>query len=173
MITVSIAFGVHAFGADWKYYGGSSAQEKEDIILFYDSGSIKKSKKIVRVWTKAISVDVISKLTKEEFNIMNEKASLKLKNGYVPPYSKVVKSKEVDDDIVTAGLEQVANNTSTGLRSKVLQEINCTESKVKILSMYSFNDGALTTATPNPATWSYIAPESSLEILEKILCRRK
>jgi len=173
MIAASMTFGVHAFGADWKYYGGSSTREKEDIVLFYDSGSIKKSNRIIRVWTKAISVDVITNLTSEEFTFINEKASTKLKNGYVPPYLKVAKSKEVDDNITFAGLEQLANNTSRDFRSKVLQEINCSESKVKILSMSTSRDGALESITPKPTKWSYIEPESNLEVLEKILCRRK
>jgi hypothetical protein len=167
----SVTFVAQAFSADWKYYGGSATHDNEKVVLFYDSGSIKKSKMNIRVWTKSISVDVINNLSEEQIKAIHEKATLKLKNGYVTPYSKVVPNAD-DDDITTAGLEQLAS-ASTEVKSKVLTEINCSESKMKIHSMTTFNNGAVENTLDKPTTWSFIVPESNLEVLEKILCRKK
>ena len=165
-ITISIILVVNAFSADWVYYGGN-----KNAVLFYDSTSVNKSKKKVRFWTKSMSVDEIRNLSEEEVIDNNDKAILKLKNGYIPPFTRVSPGKH---DIVIAGLEQLANDISKNVKSKELAEIDCYGKMIKVLSMTLFNeDGSVETTTSKPTDWRYIEPESNLESLEKILCRHK
>lgn len=172
VIIASFTLVANASCSDWKYYGGTEIKPKGLLFAFYDSDSIKRTDKYIKVWIKSVLDKDIELFASDENSMqsINENATSKVASGYFTPYSKV--TPEVKRDINFVKLEETANNSSLSVKHKMLYEIDCIENKVRTLTMMSFDNGKIEEIN-EMGNWSYISPDSNTETLGKILCAAK
>jgi hypothetical protein len=161
----------NALSADWKYYGGTKEKNGDEMYLFFDSESIKISNNNINVWIKAVlSKDIEKTLNNKNNKIVIDKAARKLADGYIAPYSLITKEIDYKGNLNIIAFEEAANYSSTKVRLKTYYEIDCTENKIRTLSLTLFNKGGVTKSSNIKMEWDFIAPESNGESLEKIVC---
>jgi len=162
----------NVFSADWKFYGGADIKKGDEIYVFYDSESIKIStNNNIMVWVKGVSYKSIDKILNNKHNkVIIDKAARKIADGYISPYSKITPEIEYKGNMNIIAWEEVANNSSTGVRLKAYHEIDCTENKIRTLSITIFKNGIVSKSSSNVGDWDFIAPDSNAELLGKILC---
>lgn len=166
--------GAEAQEADWKYYGAGTLQKSENVMTYYDAGSIEHlSDGHVKVWTKSISrSDVERTLNLEE---VTKRAELKIEAGYIAPYilSNSKPQPKYDVNMQTTVWEEAANEDVIKPKLKVFYELNCKAKKIRNLSVISYkNDGGTETRSETDK-WVSIGTESNPETLYKLLCKQR
>jgi len=156
-----------AANADWKEYGGLGT----GAILsncFFDHRSINRtSDGHVRVWTKCIAasdmaVDAKTARGKKLFDA----GAVQMLKGYVPPIVSVGVVKGSEDAILR---EQVADLNDTEPTAKVFTEIDCPNQLARRLDTYIKSTTQIY-SIDQPGDWRYIAPETPIRNLYRILC---
>lgn len=174
MTTILITITFNCFvssGADWKYWANAIIND-ERMTSYYDIESIRHiSNGDIRVWTRSIKSSELSSSLKnlngDQLQIIKEWCQKKLSTNYQTPLSTIDPSHATTKDtILSEGIIKFINSNS---EIKVLWEINCVEKKVRTLSMIR-PDGRTIAQDDNPSEWSYIAPETSMELLRRFLC---
>lgn len=174
LLMITFLHDADAKGADWKYYGVSDLPKSENVIAFYDAGSVEHlSDGHVKAWTKSISrSEVERKMNSEE---VTKKAARKIEAGYVPPYILSGPRPEPRSDVNmrTTVWEEVANYDVIKPKLKVIYEIDCKEKKIRNLSTITYkNDGGTETKSETD-TWISISSALNTETLHKILCKQR
>jgi len=142
-------------------------------MLFYDSESIKKSNNIVKVWIKIIMTsDIYELIAKEKKAIIEEAKSKKAKN-YKVPFMKGAPEMTDETNSVITTYELAANHPSVNIQGKILYEIDCIESKNRVLALAAYKEGKLVDSSSDSLKWEYIVPESSPATLAKMVCKPK
>lgn len=163
----------NALSADWKYYGGTD-DKNGNIYLFFDSESIKISNNNIKVWMKAIlSTDIDKTLNNNNNKIIIDKVAIKIADGYIAPYSKITPEINYKGNRNIIAFEEAANYFSTKVLLKSFYEIDCTENKMRTLSLTLFTKDSIIKTSNKETEWDFIAPESNSKTLEKILCERR
>jgi hypothetical protein len=129
---------------------------------FFDAKSvIQESGGQVRVWTKCLVSKETESVELDKTNV--EKGAQKIANGYVPPIITigVMKFNQIVEVVVA---EEIANLGNIKPIARILWEFNCVEQRERRLSTY---EGF----SRKPSDWDYIAPETNMAYLHKILCR--
>jgi len=170
---ITISLSSNAISSDWKFYGGSFDQAKDNTMLFYDSESVIKHNKIAKVWISIIlSNDIIELRDAEKLEFI-EKTKTKIANKYRVPFAK--NSHKISDElnafIIT--YELVANHPDIKRQGKLLYEIDCVENKSRVLAVAVYIDGKLVDSSSGSKTWKYIVPDSSPDTLAIIVCNSK
>lgn len=166
--------GAKAQGADWKFYGSSDLSKSENVIAYYDAESIERlSDSNVSVWTKTVRLSEVERITKVEE--VSNKAERKIKTRYVPPYilSNPEPRPSSEDTMKIIVWEEAANYDVIKAKSKALYELDCTENKIRNLSMTSSKKGGGQKAGPKIDEWTSIRSKSNAETLHNILCRQR
>jgi len=99
-----------------------------------------------------------------------EKAARKVVSGYVPPIVTIgVMKFDQITDVVAA--EETANLGIIKPKARILLEFNCVEQRERRLSTYIRSNNGQEGFSSKPSDWDYIAPETNVAHLQKILCR--
>ncbi len=171
MFLLIVLNSVEAIGADWKYLGGAKLVKGEVVLSYYDTESVKYlPNKNVRVWIKGVKSSEVERIRKKNEKQIIEKSAKKVANGYFLPYASVTPGTSFDDYIEIIAWEEVATYSDLKPRLKIFWEINCTEKKIKTLTITSYNNDGVPNGDSKDSDWEYIPPESNSETLEKILC---
>ena len=173
MIIASFFLESNAIGADWKFYGGSVDLAKDNAMFFYDYESINKSKNIVKVWIKIIMTDDIIELRAKEKEAFIEKTKLKIANNYKVQFMKDAPEMTAEMNAFIITYELAANHPSVIIKGKILYEIDCIESKNRVLALAVYKEGKLVDSSSDQLKWEHIIPESSLATLAKMVCKPK
>jgi hypothetical protein len=160
-------------GADWKCYALTN-NDSTGVCSFYDCSSIKTDKNgNKRFWTKEISKSEFGRFIKENQEDLKNSLSLKVKSKYIPPYvsqSKIADSLSIMSIIM---LELAANKSNIKNESKMLYEINCKESQLRIMSIIRYDkSGSVESNSSDAGNWLFIAPETIGECLQNIICKK-
>jgi hypothetical protein len=142
---------------------------KHSGFCFFDAKSvIQESAGQLRVWTKCLDQKDFGGVKLDKTTV--EKAAQKLVSGYVPPIViiGVMKFDQIID-VVTA--EETANLGNIEPKARILLEFNCVEQKERMLSTYIRTNNGQVGFLNKPSDWHYIAPETNVAYLQKILCR--
>jgi len=154
---------------DWKVFGGATLGVVS--VCFFDAKSVAHtSDGRVRAWTKCLPQKDLENVDfkNDRGQKIAEKAAKKIVQGYVPP---LIVIGQVDFDKITgiAGYEETANLDDIDPNSRMLLELNCSERMDRTLSIYAkFNEREQ--RQDKPSDWKYIAPETNVAYLHKILC---
>jgi hypothetical protein len=165
-------FPLEAWGADWKYFGGSMLRKGEAAIVYYDPESLAYlSNGNARVWTKAVSPSERNKKIMEKEEVI-EKAARKIAKGYYPPYVLAHPYPETtyDNYIDIIVWEEGANDVEIKPRGSVLYEVNCRDKMIRTLQTTVYDDAGVLSGAKG-GEWDYIGPETNAETLRKILCK--
>ncbi len=181
---------VMAQAADWRFYGSTDVSKdvsKEDWIdQFYDAESVQRlSDKTVRVWTSAFPRKdinhVIKKLSKGNEKLIKAIAEKQF-SGYRPDIcllSKVIKAiseKELEDlrNYVLCA-EVIANLGVVNKKIQIFYEIDCSGKRGGELSISLFNPDGIMYDTSNydAPQFKYIPPDSSVESLMEMVCKKQ
>jgi hypothetical protein len=174
LLIASLVSVTDVLSADWKYYGGTKEKNGDEMYLFFDSESIKISNNNINVWIKAVlSKDIEKTLNNKNNKIVIDKAARKLADGYIAPYSLITKEINYNGNLNIIAFEEAANYSSIKVRLKTYYEIDCTDNKIRTLSITFFNKGGVTKTSNMKMEWDFISPESNGESLEKIVCERR
>jgi hypothetical protein len=136
---------------------------------FFDAKTvIQEDDGQLRVWTKCLDQQKVVNVKLDKSAI--EKAAQKRVSGYVPP---IIIIGVIKDGLITDVLleEEVANLDNIEPKARVLLELNCIEQKVRTLSSHVRTRNGQTGFSSKPSHWDYIAPETNVAHLQKILCR--
>jgi hypothetical protein len=155
---------------DWKMYGSASVGAPS--ICFFDNKSVSHTTDShIRVWTKCLPrQDLGGDFTKtERGKTIIENAARKMIQGYVPPIIAIVRVMDFDQSADVIATEEVANLGDIEPMSRMLFELNCPERMDRRLSTY-LNVKGRTVFEDKPSAWQYIAPETNVAYLHKILC---
>jgi hypothetical protein len=162
-----------ADGAEWKYFGGSTATG-ELVRFYYDAGSVQPTTAPgIQVWTKVVKQGEIEGiLTREEDQIIAATVEA-YAGGYQPPYLSTVAVFNRDKHLEVIAWERAANRPGVLSQAKLLYEVDCTENKIRMLSVVSYaKDGTeVRSGSDAKAPWKDIVPEGNAERLGKMLCR--
>jgi hypothetical protein len=174
LLMTAFLHGAEAQGADWKYYGAGTLQKSENVMTYYDAGSIEHlSDGHVKAWTKCISrSDVERTINLEE---VTKRAERKIEAGYIAPYilSNPKSQPNYDVNMRTTVWEEAANEDVIKPKLKVFYELNCKAKRIRNLSVISYkNDGGTETRSETDR-WISIGPESNSETLYKMLCKQR
>lgn len=163
-----------AQGTDWKYYGEGTLQKSEDVMAYYDAGSIEHlSGGHVKAWTKCISRSKVESTV--NYEAVTERAKRKIEAGYVAPYilSNPKPQPSYDINMRTTVWEEAANLDVIKPKLKVLYELNCRARKIRNLSVISYKNDGGTDTRSEPDKWISIGPGSNSETLYKMLCKQR
>jgi hypothetical protein len=160
--------------ADWKYAGGALPdRESGNTLEFYDAENVQYlSNGDVKVWVKTIDTSDVDELVAREKTIMN-KAAEKTAKSYYPPYflSNPDPDASADGCIEMILWEEAANHADVKPRAKMLYEINCRERMIQTVSAITYKRDGTTTFASDFDRWSPIPPESTGDVLRRILCK--
>jgi len=162
-----------ALDVDWKLYGWASVVG--DSACFYDArGVVRRSDGHLRVWTKCLLLkdtdSIVSDIKKDPGRTILENSAQKVARHYVPPITLIDDDKRIDNIDITV-YEETANIGNIEPVAQIFYEINCSEGMLRELSISLRNkDGRGSHTSPKPLSWTYIAPETNVAILQKILC---
>jgi hypothetical protein len=160
----TIAF---ADDVDWKLYGGASVENTPGFYFFDAKSVVQESGGQLRVWTKCLDQKELDRPLGET---TIDKAARKLAYGYVPPIVTIgVMKDDQIADVVAA--EETANLGNIEPKARILLEFNCVEQKERRLSTYIRANNGKVGFSSKPSDWDYIAPETNVAYLQKILCR--
>jgi hypothetical protein len=155
-----------ASDVDWKLYGGDTVGGTS--FCFYDAhGVVRVPEDHIRVWIKCLSQKDMDGITLND-NSANKSAK-KLLDGYVPPIV-VVRVMSFDQIVDITAAEEIANTGLPKPRAEILYELNCSERKLRELSIHIHENGKFG-SSDRPRDWKYVPPEGNAAILLKILCR--
>jgi len=164
------ATSAQAADVDWKLYGGATIDQKAEVCFYDANGVTWKSDKLFRVWTKCLlRADILKVDTKKGPGkaIIDESAK-RVAHHYVPPIATVENA--VADLLVDyTFFEVVADLGNLEPTGRMLYEIDCSEDKVRWLSLFIQRNGAQYNKN-TPGDWEYIAPETNVARLAKLLC---
>jgi len=162
-----------AGGAEWKYFGGSTATG-EVVLFYYDAESAQMTTApCIQVWTKAVKQSEIDGILNREEDQIIAATVEAYAGGYQPPYLSTVEVFNRDKHLEVIAWERAANRPGIPSQAKLLYEVDCTENKIRVLSVVSYaKDGTGTrSGSGAKAPWKGIVPESDAERLGKMLCR--
>jgi hypothetical protein len=170
-----------ALDVDWKVYGSASvdwhnATTKGDSASFYDAkGVVRRSDGHIRVWTKCLLYKDMDSIDtkKDPGKTILENSAQKVARYYVPPIAMVDKSIDAEKAAAIAWREESANLSNIEPVARIFYEINCSEGMSQELSMAFRNKNGKYDYRDKPLDWKYIAPESNIARLQKILCPRE
>lgn len=172
-----VVFGVALIGAttvafaddvDWQMHGYATMEGVSEACFFDAKTVIQEDDGQLRVWTKCLDQQKVVNVKLDKSAI--EKAAQKRLSGYVPP---IIIIGVIKDGLITDVLlaEEVANLDNIEPKARVLLELNCIEQKVRTLSSHVRTRNGQTGFSSKPSHWDYIAPETNVAHLQKILCR--
>ena len=160
--------------ANWKYAGESPPGiEGEKTLAFYDSENIEYlADRKVKVWVKNVDASEIEETVSGDQSIL-KKAGDKAAQSYFPPYflANPDSSESADSYIAMIAWEEAANRSTAKPRTKRLYELNCWERKILTISTIQYKSDGTTTYSSDFDRWSPIAPDSTGEVLQTIMCR--
>ena len=153
---------------DWQLHGFATIENASEVCFFDANNVIQEGGGRLRVWTKCLDQQKL--MSTELDKTTTEKAARKIVDGYVPPLViiGVMKFDQITD-VVAA--EEVANLNNIEPRARMLLEFNCVEQKVRTLSVHFRGNNGQVGFSSKPSDWDYIAPETNVGRLQKILCR--
>ena len=155
---------------DWKYYGGALAGPGGESCFYDADGTVAASSRSVRVWTKCLprtSVEAVNPEKEFDGKILDITAR-KIAGYYFPPISSIEEANA--DQLMTIVLyEQIANIADIQPRSRILYELDCTERRLRELSIHIEQDGKVG-SFDKAREWHYAPPETNGAALLKLLC---
>ena len=174
LLMTAFLHGAEAQGADWKYYGAGTLKKSENVMTYYDAGSIEHlSDGHVKAWTKCMSRSKVERTINSEE--VTKKAARKIEAGYVAPYvlSNPQAQPNYDVNMRTTVWEEAANEGVIKPELKVFYELNCRTKKIRTLSVISYKNDGGTEARSETDTWISLGPGSNSETLYKMLCKQR
>ncbi len=170
-LLLASAGSAQAADVDWKVYGAANVDQKAEVCFYEANGVTAKPDTLVRVWAKCLLQADIKKIdVKKAFGgAILEESATRVAHHYLPPLATVEITNS--DQIVDYTLYEVIADLATNLEptGRMLYEIDCSEKKVHELSIFIRRNGA-TYSRNTPSDWQYIAPETNVARLAKLLC---
>jgi len=167
-------FRTDALRANWRYAGDLSAEkEGGNANAFFDAENIEYlSNGDVKVWTITVDASELRRLAGRDKRIMS-KAAEKVAKSYYPPYFLSNPDLSTIDDAYMEIIlwEEAANHADVKPRAKMLYVINCRERMIQTISAITYKSDGTTTFASNFDRWSPITPDSTDDVLRKILCK--
>lgn len=176
LVTVCLLTGFRAdvLRASWKYAGAALPENGNGHTLaFFDAETVEYlSNGDVKVWVKTIDTSDVDGLVAREKTIMT-KAAEKTARSYYPPYflSNPDPDASADACIEMILWEEAANHADVKPRAKMLYEINCRERMIQTVSAITYKSDGTTTFASDFDRWSPIPPDSTGDVLRRILCK--
>jgi hypothetical protein len=166
-VIIAMAFPVSAGGPGWRIFGPYSAKQAE--ICFYSSADVSRSKNILKVWTKCLDRNDLSKAVKDDSTgVLSDTVVDKIAHSYVPPVASV-EHLEGDQFIDAVFDEELANTGNLRPIRAVLLEIDCATKRSREISSLAPVDGQLQTSD-TPQDWQSVSPLSGASSLSSLLC---
>lgn len=175
-VSAQAAASTQSHGLDWKFYGIGEF-EGAGVVLLYDAQSIvTRLDGDIEVWTKIFSIKSITDETATEDKTKRDERRQRelqaVRDGKVP-YIVVIghepsssKTLGVQDGMMLASFQDVADTGEIEPVAKVLYELDCQDRKYRALSTL-LSDG---TSSHEPAPWRHVSPESQGADLLKMVC---
>ena len=165
LFTVVAGF-AQASDVDWKLYGANTVGGVS--VCFYEAnGVVRTPEDHIRVWIKCLPQKDLQSIELGKNSV--DKSVEKLRAGYVPPI--VVAGKMNFDQIVDiTASEEVANTGVVKPQAIIFNELNCSELRIRELSIDVYENGKIVGSRDKPKDWKYILPEGNAANLLKILC---
>jgi hypothetical protein len=155
---------------DWKMYGFADLGVQS--VCFFDAKNVGQTNDgHIRVWTKCLPEKDLDDVDEKSDRVhkLADRSADKIANGYVPPIV-VIGRLAFDKVRVVTAYEETADLGDIGPNERMLTEFNCSEKKQRRLSIWTKINSEMVNDN-KPGTWEYVAPETNVAYLQRILCR--
>jgi hypothetical protein len=171
--TVAIASDV-----DWKYFGSIAVSGDKTSCFFDLRGSVETPDRHIKVWVKCLRMKAMESIDieKDFGGKIRTDTIKKMVDGYIPPYSLPEdtdsdQATEVAKSIGVAINEKIADVSDIKPTIRIFYELDCSKTMLRELSIEFFDvDGRISSSKYSATEWKYVAPETNVARLQKILC---
>ena len=166
LATATFAF---AQDVDWKLYGWADLGVVS--VCFFDAKNVTWTDDgHVRVWTECLAQNDLGKVDEksDRHREVADRSAEKIVKGYVPPVIVIGRFESGKITGVTT-YEETADLSDISPNARMLTEFNCSERMQRRLSIWTKINGEMAD-DKRPGAWEYIAPETNVANLQRILC---